>query len=127
MRMFDGCGPGPIDCKQPPEFVHFAHTRKKGFVSVGCFINGKPRMFRTMLGVGIGSFINIFSPEIVAIGGQIAKACDHLIEPARKAARNVAIPSLFKDCEIVLAQHMEGAGKLGGAALAFESLKGPSH
>lgn len=75
----------------------------------------------TMLGVGIGSFINIFSPEIVAIGGQIAKAGDHLLNPAKRAARNVAIPSLFADCRIVQAEQIDEAGMLGGAALAFEA------
>lgn len=74
-----------------------------------------------MLGVGIGSFINVFSPAVVAVGGQIAKAGKHLLDPARKAARNVAIPSLFRDCEIVQAEQIDEAGMLGGAALAFES------
>lgn len=73
------------------------------------------------LGVGIGSYINIFSPTIVAVGGQIAKAGDLLLEPARKTARNVAIPSLFRDCRIIQAEQLEDAGILGGAALALSS------
>jgi len=76
-----------------------------------------------MLGVGIGNYINIFAPEIMAIGGQIAKAGKWLMEPAVRTARNVAIQSLFEDCRIVMAEQIEDAGMLGGAALAFESLK----
>lgn len=72
------------------------------------------------LGVGIGSFINIFAPDVVAIGGQIAKAGDCLMNPIRKAAKNVAIPSLFEDCRIVMAEQMDDAGILGAAALAFQ-------
>jgi glucokinase len=75
----------------------------------------------TYLGVAIGNAINIFAPDVVAIGGQIAKVGDFLLEPARKTARNVAIPSLFKDTVIVVAEQIADAGMLGGAALALEA------
>lgn len=78
----------------------------------------------TMLGIGIGNYINIFSPEIVAIGGQIAKAGDFILQPAYKSARNVAIPSLFRDAKITIAEQIEDAGMLGGAALALQETKG---
>jgi glucokinase len=74
------------------------------------------------LGVGIGSLINIFAPDVFAIGGQIAKAGELLLGPARKTARNIAIPSLFKDTKIVQAEQIDDAGMLGGAALALEAL-----
>ncbi|HVT13651.1 MAG TPA: ROK family protein [Fimbriimonadaceae bacterium] len=77
----------------------------------------------TWLGVGIGSLINIFAPDVFAIGGQIARAGDFLLEPARKTARNIAIPSLFKDAKIVQAEQISDAGILGGAALALEAMK----
>lgn len=76
----------------------------------------------TMLGVGIGNFINIFAPDIVAIGGQIAKAGDPLIGPAIREARNIAIPSLWADTQVLVAEQVEDAGMLGGAALALEAL-----
>lgn len=76
----------------------------------------------TFLGVGIGSAINTFAPSVVAIGGQIAKAGDWIIEPARESARSVAIPSLFGDCRIQQASLIDDAGILGAAALAFQSL-----
>lgn len=75
------------------------------------------------LGVGIGSLINVFAPDVFAIGGQIAKAGEWLLGPARATARNVAIPSLFADANIVQAEQIEDAGVLGGAALALEWLK----
>lgn len=76
----------------------------------------------TFLGVGIGTYINVFAPDIFAIGGQIAKAGDLLLEPARKAARNVAIPSLFADTTICQAERIDDAGMIGGAAVAFGGL-----
>lgn len=76
----------------------------------------------TYLGIGIGSLINVFAPDVFAVGGQIAKAGRWLLDPARKAARNSAIPSLFKDTTILQAEQVDDAGMLGGAVLAFQSL-----
>jgi glucokinase len=76
-----------------------------------------------MLGAAIGSFINVFSPEVVAIGGQIAKAGEFLLGPARRTARNCAIPVLFDYAKIVQAEQIDDAGLLGGAALAWEALR----
>ncbi|HEY3780643.1 MAG TPA: ROK family protein [Fimbriimonadaceae bacterium] len=73
------------------------------------------------LGVAIGNAINIFAPDVVAVGGQIAKAGDFILEPARKTARNVAIPALFKDAKILEAEQIADAGMLGGAAMAIEA------
>jgi glucokinase len=77
----------------------------------------------TMLGVGIGNYINIFAPDIVAIGGNIARAGDLLLKPAIKTARNIAIKTLFDDARILVAEQIDDAGMLGGAALALEALK----
>ncbi len=70
------------------------------------------------LGAAIGSFINIFAPDVLAIGGQISKAGRWLLDPAIAEARNVAIPSLFADCHILEAVQTDDAGLLGAAALA---------
>ena len=77
----------------------------------------------TMLGVAIGSFINIFAPDVFAIGGQIALAGDWIIKPAIKSARNIAVASLFNDCAISVAEQLDDAGMLGGAALAEEAIR----
>lgn len=76
-----------------------------------------------VLGVAIGNVINIFAPDIVAVGGQISKAGEWLMRPARRAARTVAIPSLFDDCAITLAAQSQSAGILGAAALALEAVE----
>ena len=75
------------------------------------------------LGVAIGSYVNIFAPEVFAIGGQIAKAGKWIMGPAVNTARNVAIESLFADAKITVAEQIEDAGMMGGAALALEALK----
>src|SRR6266496_1593594 len=40
-----------------------------------------------MLGAAIGSFVNIFRPQLVVIGGGFASAGDFLLEPAREKDR----------------------------------------
>lgn len=76
-----------------------------------------------VLGAAIGSLINVFAPDVFAIGGQIAKAGAPLLDPARRTAANVAIPTLYADCRIVAAEQIEDAGMLGAAAIALEWLK----
>jgi len=72
------------------------------------------------LGIGIGSMINVFAPDVFPIGGQIAKAGKFIIDPARDSAQAVAIPTLFDFCTIQEAEQIDDAGMLGGAALALQ-------
>ncbi len=75
------------------------------------------------LGIAIANMINVFAPEVVAVGGQIAKAGELILGPARQSARKVAVPQLYDFAQIVQAEQIEDAGMLGAAALAQESLK----
>lgn len=75
-----------------------------------------------VLGTAVGSMINVFAPDVVAIGGQISKAGAHFLPHVVQAARDVAIPSLFVDSRITLAEQVEDAGILGGAALALHTI-----
>jgi len=81
------------------------------------------REYGQFLGMGAGSLINIFAPDILAIGGQISKANEWFMPQLKLEAENIAIPSLFRDCLIQLAEQDEDAGILGGAALALESVR----
>lgn len=79
------------------------------------------REFGGWLGVGAGNFINIFAPDVLAIGGQVAKAHPYFMDSLLAEAQNSAAPSLYVDCQILVAQHLEDAGLLGGAALALHA------
>lgn len=74
------------------------------------------------LGVAVGNVINAFSPAIVAVGGQVAKAHRFFLDAAVREARNTAIPSLFADAKIIPAEHIDDAGLLGAAAVASQSV-----
>ena len=75
------------------------------------------------LGLGLGSFINLFAPDVLAVGGQIAKASKFFMPSALVKTREVAIPTLMEDARIVTAEREEDAGLLGAAALALEALR----
>ncbi len=71
------------------------------------------------LGCAIGALINVFAPDVFAIGGQMSKVGKWLLDPAVSSAQDIAIPALYKDCKIVLAEQIDDAGLLGAASLAL--------
>ena len=75
------------------------------------------------LGVLLGNLINGFALEVIAIGGQIAKAYKHFLPTAVEVAGHNAIPTLWPDCKIVLADKVEDAGLLGASVLAWEAVE----
>lgn len=78
--------------------------------------------YATWLGTAVGSAINAFAPEIVAIGGGIAKAASYFLEPCIEQAKHVAVPSLWRNTRVQLAERLEDAALFGALALAREEL-----
>jgi glucokinase len=74
------------------------------------------------LGVAISSFVNIFNPQIVVIGGGVMAAGDLLLEPARAAVAERALPPSRDMVRIVTAEFGVEAGMIGAAALAFDGI-----
>jgi glucokinase len=74
----------------------------------------------TYVGIAVAGFINVFNPEVVAVGGQIARAGEPLFRAIRRTARDHAIPALFEACRIVPAERIDDGGVMGAAALALE-------
>jgi glucokinase len=75
------------------------------------------------LGAGIGSFVNIFDPELVVIGGGFGiAALELLLEPARRTLRREALAHAGDRLRIVPAELAEDAGLIGAGLVAFEAL-----
>lgn len=70
------------------------------------------------LGIGIAGFVNVFNPEMVAVGGGAAEAGETLLEPARKEAYLRARSPSRDLVEIREATLGPESGVLGAAALA---------
>ena len=82
------------------------------------------------LGIGLASFVNIFNPEVVAVGGGAARAGELVLGPAREEVRLRARPPSRDLVEIKEASLGPESGVLGAAALARgedgEYVLGPS-
>jgi glucokinase len=75
------------------------------------------------LGAGIGSFVNIFNPELVVVGGGFSSALDLMLEPAREVVAREALPPGRDLVRIVPAELGPDAGLVGAGFVAFEALE----
>jgi glucokinase len=76
----------------------------------------------TRLGGAIASFVNIFNPEVVVVGGGVVAAGELLLGPIRTEVRARALPPTRDRVRIAAAAFGVEAGMIGAAVLAFEGL-----
>lgn len=74
-----------------------------------------------MLGVGIASFVNVFNPEVVVVGGGVSAAGELLLAPARAEVAARALSPSKDVVRIVEARFGAEAGMLGAAVLAMDA------
>jgi glucokinase len=77
----------------------------------------------TWLGVGIASFVNIFNPELVVLGGGFARAGDLLFAPARRVVAERALTPARDVVRLVPAQLGVEAGLIGAGLVGYEALE----
>jgi len=71
------------------------------------------------LGAGLAGLANVFSPEVIVIGGGASAAGELLLRPAREElARRALGPN--RDVRVVAAHFGDEAGMLGAAVMALE-------
>ena len=78
----------------------------------------------TWLGVGLTGFINVFNPEVVAVGGGVMEAGELVLEPARREVMLRARPPSSDLAEVKVATLGAKSGVLGAAALARDASSG---
>jgi glucokinase len=74
------------------------------------------------LGAGIASFVNVFNPELVILGGGFAKAGDLLLDSVRETLAVEALSPARDLVRIVPAAFGAEAGMIGAALVGFEAL-----
>ena len=78
-----------------------------------------------LLGAAIGSFANVFDPDVFVIGGGFGEAAaDLLLDRAQESARREALDPADRTLRIVPAELGSDAGLVGAALVAFEALDG---
>jgi|YelNatPaOPRAMG01_1025707.scaffolds.fasta_scaffold00008_36 glucokinase len=73
------------------------------------------------LGVALASFVNIFNPEVIVIGGGVAEAGDEFIRMAEQVAVRLAQDVATRGLRVVRASMGNEAGTVGAILLAVES------
>jgi len=72
------------------------------------------------LGAGLVNLVNIFNPEMIIVGGGMAKMGNLLLDPAKQVVRERAFQLPAQAVRIVPAQLGDDAGVLGAAVFAFQ-------
>jgi glucokinase len=76
------------------------------------------------LGVGLAAFVNVFNPEVVAVGGGVMEAKELILKSARREVMLRARPPSRDLAEIKVATLGSGSGVLGAAALTRNASSG---
>jgi glucokinase len=74
--------------------------------------------FARMLGVGIATYVNVFEPERLAIGGGLSRTSHLFFDRAVREAGSRALPALWRRVTIALAESGADAGVIGAGVLA---------
>ena len=78
----------------------------------------------TTLGKAIAGLINIFNPELVVIGGPVAKVKEYLLLPIKSAIQKHSLNMVNKDTTIKFSKLGEKAGPIGACMLSRSKLLG---
>ena len=74
------------------------------------------------LGSGIGSFVNVFGPQLVILGGGFGVAAyEHLLGPAEDIVRREALEPMRSTVRLAKAELGTAAGLIGAAFVGFEA------
>jgi glucokinase len=78
----------------------------------------------TWLGVGLAGFVNVFNPEVVAVGGGVMEAGELVLEAARREVILRSRPPSRDRAQVKVATLGPKSGVLGAAALARDASSG---
>src|SRR6056297_23235 len=81
------------------------------------------RKFNWGLGIGIGSMVNIFNPDLVILSGGISRASDIFLKEVKEVAHEHTYPSLWNSYDIIISELKEKGAILGAASVALERTK----
>lgn len=78
------------------------------------------------LGTGIANMVNIFSPQLIILGGMMAEESDLLIDLVKQNLKARALQKIGEELEVVRSSFGKNEGIMGAACLAWtDFLKGP--
>lgn len=75
-----------------------------------------------LLGQALAGLINIFNPELVIIGGELAATGDYFMHPIKSAIIKYSLNLVNKDTKIVLSKLKDRAGVIGSCMIARQNI-----
>ncbi|MHB8170239.1 MAG: ROK family protein [Thermincolia bacterium] len=72
------------------------------------------------LGMSIANVVNLLNPELVVVGGGVARAGEMLFKPLRKRVREWALEVPAETAQVIPAQLGNDAGSVGAGAIVLE-------
>jgi len=115
-----------VDSGRGQAIAEAAHGSTVGPRAVGAAAaQGDPDALRlleragTALGAGLASFVNIFNPEMIVLGGGVSGIGEPLLEPVRRAIVTFAMPVIRQEMRLVTSSLGLTSGIIGSAALFF--------
>jgi predicted NBD/HSP70 family sugar kinase len=82
----------------------------------------------TVLGRGLATLVNAYNPDLVVIGGGIARAGVSMLDGIRESIHRHALPAATRDLRVELSvEDEEIAGVIGAAQFALDQLFSPDH
>jgi predicted NBD/HSP70 family sugar kinase len=76
-----------------------------------------------LLGSSLATLVNVFNPDLVVLGGGMARASVHLLDDIREAIHRRALPAASRDLRIEpSAVDMEIAGMIGAVQFAVDEI-----
>jgi glucokinase-like ROK family protein len=83
---------------------------------------GALRRVGKYLGIGVANVLNTFNPQLVVIGGPMARGGDHLLGPVRQVVEQRALAHSRRAAPVVLSQLGESACAIGCAVMILQDL-----
>ena len=78
------------------------------------------------LGIGLGSLVNVLSPQVIVLGGGVIEAVgDEILDIIYKWTRRTAFDFSMKGVRLVKSKLGDDAGVMGAAIIAHEALTAP--
>jgi glucokinase len=72
------------------------------------------------LGLGMSNLVSIINPEMIIVGGSVAKMGNLLLDPVRQMVKDKTFALMVKNLKIVPAHLGEDAGLIGAASYALD-------
>jgi predicted NBD/HSP70 family sugar kinase len=72
------------------------------------------------LGLALANLVDVLNPEVIVIGGGVARARNLILESARRTMKQWGQPLAVKQVRVVRRRLGTWAGLLGAAKLAFD-------